>query len=198
MLKSLETCWEEAFTIYYKANLETAILQSYRPVIEDLEIYQPASGITNNPAESANATFKRTVNPLHNQNKKPGYFQVSHCFYFHQVNRLIEIMKGALKNIGNFQPVLIPTPSNLYLPSTESLQDYLDPNLVSDVVLKGKLPANLFTCQPYTSVNLSVITTANGEAEWFIQNDRIQWMPKSGSFLVTGLHGKVYTVRIFF
>lgn len=97
ILAKLSEIWSESFLEYYKSKLHQDIVQhSSKWVLEQHQIYDPYSGVTNNMSESMNAVIKRLMEwkqaPLDATVLAFNYLQK---FYVH------EIMRG-LCNVGNY------------------------------------------------------------------------------------------------
>ena len=113
---------------------------TYRPVLEKLHLYNLISGITNNPAESTNAAFKRVT-----CYKTQGFFEAFSLFYFSQVGYLLEIQRG-MENKGGKYTLYGPKSgkilSKVCIPNAI---DYIDEDLASHLIQTGKPPPTLFT-----------------------------------------------------
>ena len=58
-IEEFELKWSEAFRLYFHKNIKQAIFEnSGRWILEKLNIFDPYSGVTNNPAESVNHMIK--------------------------------------------------------------------------------------------------------------------------------------------
>lgn len=177
--------WDESFLNYYTTHLEKSVKISSRPNLEKLGIYNQISGITNNPAESANASFKRVTNL-----KNSSFFQVLSAWYLYQVDSLLDILRGIRKE-GDF--ILVDyVPSGVYVP--ENICDVVDRSVISTLVQDGKIPPDIFSNQPYSTPSLAEATTLRGFAKMIIEKERITWLPKQSSFVVTGINKKQYLV----
>ncbi len=170
--------WDPKFVEYFGKHLDDDIKSSYRPVLEQLGAYSELSGITNNPAESTNAAFKRLMD-----SKKSTLFQSLSAWYFYQVDILLEIFRGT-QNQGDFC-ITGELPKKLYLP--QSINDIVPKASISSLVYDGQFPAKMATSQKYKSTSLHEATTLRGIAQFLIEDDRITWLPKKKVFVVTGL-----------
>jgi len=162
-------------------------LASYRPVLEPLGLFNPISGVTNNPAESTNAAFKRISNL-----KNASIFQAMSIWYFYQVDILFEIFRG-MKKEGTYL-LCMPIPKGVYAP--DNIKDVTDPKIISSLFNDGKFPPDLLTKKKYKSVSLHDATTIPGLAKWLIKEKRISW-DETGVFMVTGLLEKVFMVTFY-
>ena len=178
--------WNKSFIEYFTKNIEEALLATYRPVLEEIHLYNIISGITNNPAESANAAFKRATN-----NEKGNLFQASSAWYFHQVHALTEIITG-IAGEGEYQLNLPTVPSKLYI--TDDVKDFVGPDLISRLIYHGEIPRELFTNKSTASLPLHERLSIQGRAEFLRVNERVKLCPVEAVFLVTGFLGKVFKV----
>lgn len=188
-LATFKTSWTEGFITYYDRHLNEDILASYRPVLEAKGIYLAISGITNNPAESTNASFKLVTNL-----KNSSLYQTVSAWYFYQVDSLLDVCLG-LHYTGNFVPNG-KVSSDIYRPA--KIKDVVDTNAIKSLVKDGKIPNNLLTNREYKSVSLHEATTLRGLARLFIEQDRVLLLPKKQIFLVSGLLDKKFLVRHYF
>lgn len=183
----LSTNWSTEFQDYYKAYLEDDVKTSFRPVLESFGIYSDESGITNNPAESTNAFLKRNI-----VGKNSSLFQTLSVWYFFQVDIMMEVCRG-IQGQGNF--ILAgKAPENIFYP--KNMEDLLPKEVISSLVYDGKNPTNMVTSRPYKSKSVIEATTLRGLARFFIRNDRVTLLPKTGSFIVAGLREKTYLVGL--
>lgn len=97
ILAKLSDIWNESFLEYYKSKLHQDIVHhSSKWVLEQHQIYDPHSGVTNNMSESMNAVIKRLMEwkqaPLDAAVLAFNYLQQ---FYVHEIKR-------GLCNVGNY------------------------------------------------------------------------------------------------
>lgn len=184
-LENFRKIWDPDFLVYFEKHLDGDIQTSFRPVLEGFGAYSELSGLTNNPAESTNAAFKKIMD-----SKKSTLFQSLSAWYFYQVDILLDIFRG-VQNQGDLVPFK-KLPENLYVP--ENVDDIVSKTLISSLVHDGQFPAKMVSAQKYKSKPLHEATTLRGIAQFFIEDDRISWLPKKQVFIVTGLLRRNYMV----
>ncbi len=184
-LKVLKSKWADKFAIYYDKCLHESILDSYRVVLEEKGLYSELSGMTNNPAESTNASFKKIADL-----KNASLFQAISGWYFFQVDGLIEILRG-MENSGDFT-LSGPIPNGVNKPA--QIRDALNPEIISSLICNGKVPPGLQTSHTYKSTSLHEATTLRGLARMYIEKNHVTLLPKQKVFVVTGLLGKTFIV----
>jgi len=148
-------------------------------------LYNPISGITNNPAESTNAVIKKMLN-----NETVEFFQMVCQWYFYQTTQLVDIQRG-FYNDGPFVLNDNKLRSKIYIPT--HIVDVVDPEVIP-YLAKGKLPPNLLTQSEYKSPSLVESTTMVSLAKSFIAKDKIEFVPSKKVFVVTGLMDKNFMV----
>lgn len=184
-LASLKLKWSENFRNYFDKCLNESILESYRCILEARGIYSELSGMTNNPAESANSSFKKVTNL-----KNATLFQAVSGWFFYQLDGLVEILRGLQSN-GDFAPKG-PLPDNVYKPTR--IQDAVNHEIISSLIFEGKVPVGLQSNQVYKSNSLHEATTLRGLAQMYIEKDQVFLLPKQKIFVVTGLLDKTFIV----
>lgn len=177
--------WTDSFGKYYDKFLQESILESYRAVLEAQDLYSELSGMTNNPAESANASFKKVADL-----KNATLFQAVSGWFFYQVDGLVEIMRG-LEHNGDFHPIE-PIPEGIYKPA--NIKDAVNAEIISSLIHEGKVPAGLQSNRIYKSTSLHEVTTLRGLAKMYIEKDQVILLPKQQIFVVTGLLNKTFIV----
>lgn len=185
-LATLEKNWDAPFKKYYTQHLDDDIRSTYRPLLEELGVYYILSGITNNPAESTNAKFKKLLPP-----EKCSFLQAVSCWYFHQGVALSKISRGLLKD-GGYEARL-PIPSGVYKPDPmDSMSEEVTPYLFKN----GKPPTNIPVNEAYRSISIQELVTLRGQAEFLIsQQGRVLNIPSNKVWLVTGFLGKQFMVN---
>jgi len=177
--------WTEGFQTYYHKHLETAILSSYRPILETSQVYNELSGITNNPAESSNAAFKKVI-----EVRKASLFQAASYWYLYQNDKLFDTFRG-FDGQGDFV-LSTSRPADVYVP--KRIVDVVDKHAIASVILDGKLPKHC-RVREYKSVNLHEATSLRGIADAIVEKGGVKVTKRErGVFLVTGLLEKTYMV----
>ena len=196
--------WSKAFMDYFNDNLLTEIkTKACKFILEDLEIFDPYSGITNNISEGFNTVFKNLLGW-----KQVPLDSVSLSFYFLQKFYAKEILRGFC-DVGDFQlkkefrnrlidPSTVELPQNAVNPNDivkqvkGEIQDYFDNNekLKFDVIPKNAT----FTAdtEEQTISNSSQKAIAINA----IKENRIYHCAQAKAFIVDGSRGDKYTVTL--
>lgn len=190
-LADFRMTWNEKFTKYYDGTLKDVVFSSFRYKLEQLDVYHPMSGITNNAAESANAYFKRRI-----KMKTTSMYQLLSFWYFHQTDALLDICRG-FKNQGKFCPFQ-PIPSNLSLPV--NMKAIEDATVVDEMIRDGKFPETVSLNPKYKSVSLYETTTMRGLARCLVGHGCVKFLEDTKTFVVGGLVATdpTYLVLYFF
>jgi len=187
--ESLKECyqkWDPRFLNYYKTFADQDVQSSFRPVLEELDIYNILSGVTNNPAESTNAAFKNIVSK-----KDVGLFQAVYSWYFYQIYAMAEIVRGFNKQ-GEFRLNSNGQLEKIYLP--KNLQNEVHQSAISAMVFEGHLPIQFETNEEYKGPSLPETTLLPGVADLLCYQKRVFPLPEANIFVVDGLCGKKFIV----
>ncbi len=167
-LKVCKSNWADKFVEYYDKCLHESILESYRAVLEEKGLYSELSGMTNNPAESTNAAFKKVTDL-----KNATLFQAVSAWYFFQVDGLVEILRG-MENNGDF---FLNGPVSVFVYKPAQIRDALNPEIISSLIYEGKVPVGLQTSHTYKSTSLHEATTLRGLATMYIEKNQVVLLP---------------------
>lgn len=126
------------------------------------------------------------------------YFLQCH-FYNEIVKSLLGSCEGDLLIHSKYDSITCATPSlaERVLPegALEMLDDALSPSELVAMLSKNP-PQVLGSGSDYESCSQNELQLFEGLAHFFIAKDRIEWVKTKGMFLVKGLGGKEYNVRI--
>lgn len=185
LLNLLKKEWDDSFLAYYTQHLDTDIKSTFRPLLEELGIYYVLSGITNNPAESTNAKFKKVLPP-----EKCSFFQAVSCWYFYQGVAVSKISRGILQDGG--YPARDPISPRIYVPRPE---DSMDEEMIPYLFRNGKAPIHMTKNEAYKSPPIQETITLRGQAEFLISEPgRVLNVPMKKVWLVTGFLEKQFMV----
>lgn len=185
MKQNLQESWDPGFLAYFERSIQADLQKCGRWVIEDLGIYDPDSGITNNAAESANRLLKTII-----REKRAGWYQGALAIYFLSNYHLNEYHR-ALESTGNWRVKDDMIDIAQSIPPLEEFQDVIDINVVESVVLHGKFPDDM---PRVTEGPREESLTTIGIAKMLIKKKRITWDQEFGTFSVRGLFGKIHNV----
>ena len=206
--------WSRPAVDYFNKYLKNDILKySVKFVLEQNNIYNPYSGITNNAAESFNAVIKRLM-----EWKEAPADTISLCFYYLQNYYLKEIYRGFC-NLGSYQlksdyADLVQNPEHINFP-----KDTCAPNDIVDKVKenikhfasedsndqkifqhatpcknsKDNIEPKEYSKEDFMQRNMSQIALAQS----VIDMRRIELEAKTGTFVVVGTRGDKYAVTLF-
>ena len=126
ILKTVQPRWSQPFVAYFDKNLEEDMLQhACRFRIEPYNLYNPISGVTNNPNEGANSKLKRILD----HKEVPIDVMVLTCYYL-QKQDIAEIKRGLI-GTGEYKlraefSNCKQDPEDITLPSVYTVEELVD------------------------------------------------------------------------
>jgi hypothetical protein len=189
--------WPEKLVKYYETYIDKDFLTSARWILERFHIYSFISGISNNPAESLNHSVKRVLN-----NKQADFQKLAYTIYFLSVKQIVEFSNG-FEGKGELKLENVTENVESLQFSQEVLEtvfsDYIDQDQIEDVIFNGMYYKSQENKEREKAAKIDPLKknpSMKGLAEIFIKEDRIDFIPQRGIFIVKGLQGRHFIVTL--
>ena len=196
---SLSATWSEAFVIYFEDHLKTDFINNaIHWILEDLNIYDPYSGVTNNIVESMNSLIKRLID----WKEKP-LDSIALSFYYLQNYYVNELLHGFC-GLGNLTLKHRHRSAQMDRNHVVFPTNICHPDEIVELV-KGELATAIQTDMNTDSTDEAttdatsedIVTAESTSSIATVRQKRVYHVPEAGTFVVVGSKGDKYTVEMF-
>ena len=207
LFANLSEKWSTAFREHFEQNLKNELKEkACKYLLEDLDIFDPYSGITNNISEGFNTVFKHLLGWKH-----VPMDSIALSFYYLQQFYISEIIRGFC-DVGDFQirnehRFRLRDPSTVEIPQNAVSPDEIVKHVKCEIELisesenrESEIPANATIIADQDEENTSVPpkqSTQRSIAIQAIKENKVYHCAQAQAFIVDGSKGDKYTVTLY-